>query len=65
MGAVFLEGRPRRSEIFRIVLLVARENRSETVLIWRKGAGSPNLQALEQIPTRPRVDRPRGKRTAK
>ena len=25
------------------------ENRSETVLIWRKGAGSPNIQALLQV----------------
>ena len=25
------------------------ENRSETVLIWRKGAGSPNIQALKQV----------------
>jgi DNA-binding transcriptional LysR family regulator len=25
------------------------ENRAETVLIWRKGAGSPNIQALQQL----------------
>ena len=25
------------------------ENRSETVLIWRKGAGSPNIQALQRV----------------
>jgi hypothetical protein len=25
------------------------ENRYETVLIWRKGAGSPNIQALQQV----------------
>jgi DNA-binding transcriptional LysR family regulator len=25
------------------------ENRSETVLIWRKGAGSPNIQALREV----------------
>jgi DNA-binding transcriptional LysR family regulator len=25
------------------------ENRSETVLIWRKGAGSPNIQALLEV----------------
>jgi DNA-binding transcriptional LysR family regulator len=25
------------------------ENRAETVLIWRKGAGSPNIQALRQL----------------
>ncbi|MDB5517973.1 MAG: HTH-type transcriptional regulator GltR [Tardiphaga sp.] len=25
------------------------ENRAETVLIWRKGAGSPNIEALRQI----------------
>lgn len=44
--------------------LPSGDNRSETVLIWRKGAGSPNIQALQQILTRPRVDRPRGKRVA-
>jgi DNA-binding transcriptional LysR family regulator len=25
------------------------ENRAETVLIWRKRAGSPNIQALQQL----------------
>jgi DNA-binding transcriptional LysR family regulator len=25
------------------------ENRAETVLIWRKGAGSPNIEALRQV----------------
>jgi hypothetical protein len=25
------------------------ENRAETVLIWRKGAGSPNIRALQQL----------------
>jgi DNA-binding transcriptional LysR family regulator len=25
------------------------ENRSETVLIWRRGAGSPNIRALQQV----------------
>jgi DNA-binding transcriptional LysR family regulator len=25
------------------------ENRAETVLIWRKGAGSPNIKALQDI----------------
>jgi hypothetical protein len=25
------------------------ENRAETVLIWRKGLGSPNITALRQI----------------
>jgi DNA-binding transcriptional LysR family regulator len=25
------------------------ENRAETVLIWRNGAGSPNIQALQQL----------------
>ena len=25
------------------------ENRAETVLIWRKGASSPNIEALRQI----------------
>ncbi|UPK35248.1 hypothetical protein IVB18_46025 [Bradyrhizobium sp. 186] len=25
------------------------ENGAETVLIWRKGAGSPNIQALQQL----------------
>ena len=25
------------------------ENRSDTVLIWRRGAGSPNIQALQQV----------------
>jgi DNA-binding transcriptional LysR family regulator len=29
--------------------LPAGENRSETVLIWRKGAGSPNVQALQRV----------------
>jgi DNA-binding transcriptional LysR family regulator len=29
------------------------ENRSSTVLIWRKGAGSPNIAALRQILSRP------------
>jgi DNA-binding transcriptional LysR family regulator len=29
------------------------ENRSRTVLIWRKGAGSPNIAALRQILSRP------------
>jgi DNA-binding transcriptional LysR family regulator len=29
--------------------LPSGENRSETVLIWRKGAGSPNIQALQQV----------------
>jgi DNA-binding transcriptional LysR family regulator len=27
------------------------ENRAETVLIWRKGANSPNIEALRQILT--------------
>jgi len=44
--------------------LPSGENRSETVLIWRKGAGSPNIQALQQILARPQGDRPRGKRAA-
>ena len=29
------------------------ENRSSTVLIWRKGAGSPNIAALREILSRP------------
>ena len=29
--------------------LPAGENRAETVLIWRKGADSPNIQALRQV----------------
>jgi DNA-binding transcriptional LysR family regulator len=29
--------------------LEAMENRADTVLIWRKGAGSPNVRALEKI----------------
>ncbi len=29
------------------------ENRSRTVLIWRKGADSPNIAALRQILSRP------------
>jgi DNA-binding transcriptional LysR family regulator len=45
--------------------LPSGENRAETVLIWRKGASSPNIQALQQILSRPQVDRHRGKRTAK
>jgi DNA-binding transcriptional LysR family regulator len=28
------------------------ENRAETVLIWRKGAGSPNIKALQDILSR-------------
>jgi DNA-binding transcriptional LysR family regulator len=42
--------------------LPSGENRSETVLIWRRGAGSPNIQALQQILARPQGDRPRSKR---
>jgi DNA-binding transcriptional LysR family regulator len=37
--------------------LPAGENRAETVLIWRKGAGSPNIRALQDILSRPQ--RPR------
>ena len=33
--------------------LPAGENRSRTVLIWRKGAGSPNIGALRQILSKP------------
>jgi DNA-binding transcriptional LysR family regulator len=33
--------------------LPAGENRSKTVLIWRKGADSPNIAALRQILSRP------------
>jgi DNA-binding transcriptional LysR family regulator len=29
------------------------ENRSSTVLIWRKGAGSPNIAALREILSQP------------
>jgi len=29
------------------------ENRSSTVLIWRKGAGSPNIAALRAILSQP------------
>ena len=29
--------------------LPAGENRADTVLVWRKGFGSPNIQALRQI----------------
>lgn len=32
--------------------LPAGENRAETVLIWRKGAGSPNIKALQDILSR-------------
>jgi DNA-binding transcriptional LysR family regulator len=42
--------------------LPAGENRSETVLIWRKGADSPNIQALRQILERGRQGRSRAKR---
>jgi DNA-binding transcriptional LysR family regulator len=42
--ATFPEGR--RLTIHR---LPRGENQSETVLIWRKGAGSPNIQALRQV----------------
>jgi DNA-binding transcriptional LysR family regulator len=44
--------------------LPSGENRSETVLIWRKGAGSPNIEALRQILARPRADRSRSKGAA-
>jgi DNA-binding transcriptional LysR family regulator len=37
--------------------LPAGENRAETVLIWRKGAGSPNIRALRDILSR--LQRPR------
>ena len=30
------------------------QNRAETVLIWRKGAGSPNIRALQDILSRAR-----------
>ena len=36
------------------------ENRAETVLIWRKGASSPNIQALREILLRPQTARARG-----
>ena len=36
------------------------ENRAETVLIWRKGANSPNIQALREILLRPQAVRARG-----
>ena len=36
------------------------ENRAETVLIWRKGASSPNIQALREILPRPQAARARG-----
>jgi DNA-binding transcriptional LysR family regulator len=45
--------------------LPSGENRSETVLIWRKGAGSPNIRALQQILARPQGNRARTKRAAK
>jgi DNA-binding transcriptional LysR family regulator len=45
--------------------LPSGENHSETVLIWRKGAGSPNIEALQQILTRPQGDRVSSKRAAK
>ena len=39
------------------------ENRAETVLIWRKGAGSPNIQALQQLVSgNKRTGRARAKR---
>ena len=34
------------------------ENRSSTVLIWRKGADSPNIAALHEILARPRRGKP-------
>jgi DNA-binding transcriptional LysR family regulator len=41
------------------------ENRAETVLIWRKGAGSPNIEALRQILSEmPRPERAGRRRTA-
>jgi DNA-binding transcriptional LysR family regulator len=41
------------------------ENRVETVLIWRKGAGSPNIDALRQILSRPQAGGGPPKPTAK
>jgi DNA-binding transcriptional LysR family regulator len=37
------------SKRLRIDALPQGERRVETVLIWRKGANSPNIQALRQI----------------
>ena len=37
--------------------LPAGENRAETVLIWRKGADSPNIQALRRILVRSQANR--------
>lgn len=39
---------PERKRL-RVHALPRGEDRAETVLIWRKGAGSPNIQALQQI----------------
>jgi len=42
--------------------LPAGENRAETVLIWRKGTKSPNIEALQQVLRDDRASRrPRGK----
>ena len=41
------------------------ENRVETVLIWRKGAHSPNIEALQQILSRRQAGRGLRKPTAK
>jgi DNA-binding transcriptional LysR family regulator len=41
--------------------LPSGENRSETVLIWRKGAGSPNIQALQQVLDHARQGSKRGR----
>ena len=38
--------------------LPSGENRVETVLIWRKGAHSPNIAALQQILSRTPARRP-------
>jgi DNA-binding transcriptional LysR family regulator len=40
------------SKRLKVHRLSAGENRADTVLIWRKGAGSPNIRALHQILTR-------------
>ena len=40
------------------------ENRYETVLIWRKGTGSPNIQALQQVLGNGRAISTRGGRSA-
>ena len=42
-----------------------QQNRYETVLIWRKGAGSPNIQGLQQVLKDCRAASRRGRKAKK